>query len=84
MTHCEKLVKQRVSKSDLKHLKYISDLLLSFIQTGITVVFHLHSTCEMTPNGFRVALRPCISHGIRPRITMEFQGRFKQILKADL
>lgn len=88
--YCEKLVKWRVSKSDLKHLKKIFYLLLLFIQftititITITIVHHLHSACEITLNGFRVALRPCVSHGIRIRITTEFQGRFKQILQVGL
>jgi len=80
----EKLVKRRVRTCDLKHLKEIFYSLLSFIQTVITAVHHLHSACEITSDDFRVALRPSISHGIRVQITMEFQGRFKQILQVGL
>lgn len=80
----EKPVKRRVSKSDLKHLKKSLDSLLSFVQTVITVVHHLHSACEIAPNNFRAALRPSVSRGIRIQITMEFQGKFKQILRGGL
>lgn len=82
--YCEKLVKRRVSKSDLKHWKKIFDSSLSFIQTVITIVHHLHSACKITPNDFRVALRTSVSCGIRIWITMEFQGRFKQIPQVGL